>query len=292
MIRSILLLSMLILVSIVSVSSVWACFDPSDIFSGEVLLNKPGISYNFSLLARITGIVRVSDNVYIYRSHIGNAIVIIYIEECINGVPVLSIHGEQGGEIEYYPGIRVEPITIPTGGVGRENITLELKKIFSFELKWLSDIGVIRGITVDDIESIASCIKAGYAGWNNRLIYYTGDGNWHPYYELVSEGLIEGVLLRSIGCRWEIPGSIVPSQPPEYTIQQITSSSTIGENAYISSTNTTTISPVHTSGETPMENTNAAISEHTTTHGNGYYVLIAVLAGLLVAVALSFALRR
>mgnify|MGYP000067653471 CR=1 FL=1 len=256
---SILIVALLILPSL---SITWACFDPTDTYSGEVLLNKPGVSYDFSLFKNIKDIVEINDNVYIYRSHIGNAVVILYIEKCIDGAPAI---GDRGGAVEYYPGIRIEllNITIEYTFQYKDEVTKELKKIFTYELKWLVGIGAINGIGQEDIDSIISTLEAGYAGWNNRLIYYSGDGKWHPYYELVNNGLIYGVLLKSVGCRWFIPESLVPRQAPEYSTSLITS------NIY-----------THSQGGEAL------------TYGNGVYVMIAIATGIIVAIALMFILRR
>jgi len=248
-----------------SISITWACFDPSGMYSGEVLFNKPGVSYNFTLLETIMGIVKVNDNIYIYRSHVGNAVVILYIEKCIDGVPAIDDHN---GTIEYYPGVRVELLNISADYAHqhKENITTWLKNIFSYELNWLVTIGIIKGIDQDDIDSIISTIEAGFAGWNSRLIYYTGDNQWHPYDELVGNELIYGELLRSLGCRWTIPASLLPDQPPEYTISHITNNSPSSESG--------------------------SLGEKLGAYSDGFYVLIAVITGLLVALTLAFALKR
>jgi len=250
---------MMLLIS-VNIYNVWACFDPTDTHSAEVLINKPSVSYNFTLFETVNGITRVNDYVYIYRSHIGDAVVIVYVEECVNGVPAI---GDHASTIEYYPGIRVELLNISMEYAleNKENITMELKNILAYELNWLSDIGVIKGITREDIDSIVSTIRAGFAGWNSRLIYYSDDGKWHPYYELVNNGLIHGVLVKSIGCRWEIPASLLPDQPPDYMVQHTNTSKSNSQGREV-------------------------------TYNDGYYVLIAAVAGLLVAIASAIALKR
>lgn len=60
------------------------------------------------------------------------------------------------------------------------NITeSEIKKTLETELKWLVNIGVIKGLTESDIKSIVSVIKLGNSGWNYRLVWY--NGKWVPY---------------------------------------------------------------------------------------------------------------
>ena len=77
---------------------------------------------------------------------------------------------------------------VPAYDVGEEDI----RKALRAELKWLSESGVISGLSEDDIETIVSTAKLGYAGWNSRLVW--SEGGWIPY------GSTEGaVMLRCVG---------------------------------------------------------------------------------------------
>lgn len=78
-----------------------ACFDPTDKYSIEVLLNKPGIKYNVVKLANLDNVVKLSDDVYLYRSHLSKDVVVI--------VSLQSLHPNGG---EKYIAIRVEPKVI------------------------------------------------------------------------------------------------------------------------------------------------------------------------------------
>ncbi len=74
------LLMLLLLMSVVAIYSVYGCFDPTDTFSGAVVLNKPGITYNLTILEKSPDVVKLEDNAYMYRSHIGEAVIILYLE--------------------------------------------------------------------------------------------------------------------------------------------------------------------------------------------------------------------
>ena len=85
-----------------------ACFDPSDKYSVEVVLSKPGIEFNKSVLEGLRGLVDLSDErggyrVYIYRSHVDpeNLVVIISFQP-------LSLSEDS----DRYPTIRIEGRTI------------------------------------------------------------------------------------------------------------------------------------------------------------------------------------
>ncbi len=88
----------------------------------------------------------------------------------------------------------------------------DLKNALLTELKWLRDVGVIKGLTDKDIGDIVKCARIGYSGWNGRLIYY--EGKWYPYYKVVKE--IGGVLLKTTGA--SIKGlELLPKEPPQQT---------------------------------------------------------------------------
>ncbi len=274
----------LALVLILSSTNIEACFDPTDAFSGEVLLNKPGVSYNWSILGNIPYVAKVSNITYVYRSHVGNAIVILYLDETLDGIPIL---GPNNSNIEYYPGVRIEFPWLKLDNVNnitkaKENATTLLKEILGYELKWLIRIHVISGITQDDIDNMVSEVKAGYAGWNSRLVYYKGDSSWHPYYELVTKGLINGELLKSIGCRWEIPQNIVPKRVPDYDIA-----------------NTTTIPPINNIGDTlspPANTQDTTYTNNTETKEDNYhdgrYLMAALIIGSIASVATLYIISR
>jgi hypothetical protein len=79
-IKNFLLLSFLIL-SLFSASLAQACFNPTDSFAVEVILNKPGIVYDLAKIKNAVG-VSTQDNSLIYHSHYNeNAAVILSEDE-------------------------------------------------------------------------------------------------------------------------------------------------------------------------------------------------------------------
>ncbi|HJH25441.1 MAG TPA: hypothetical protein C5S37_01430 [Methanophagales archaeon] len=57
----------------------------------------------------------------------------------------------------------------------------EAKKALKTELEWLSNTGIVKGLTDEDIREIENTTKVGYAGYNSRIFYE--DGKWIPYSE-------------------------------------------------------------------------------------------------------------
>ena len=101
------------------------------------------------------------------------------------------------------------------------NITEELlKKALEYELKWLTTIEVIEGLTSNDIDAIIKTIREGMAGWNSRLIYFKGE--WKPYYEVVKE-IPGGALIKTTAkCTWDYPVEDLPLTPPPENISMNT----------------------------------------------------------------------
>ncbi|HJH26256.1 MAG TPA: hypothetical protein C5S37_05640, partial [Methanophagales archaeon] len=55
----------------------------------------------------------------------------------------------------------------------------EARTALKTELEWLSEKGIIGGLSEEDIRKISESVRLGYAGVNSRLIY--ADGNWISY---------------------------------------------------------------------------------------------------------------
>ena len=307
------------LTAIASLTVVQACFDPTDKASIEVVLNKPGITYDLSRLKKLENVIEVEPGrLYIYRSHVHKDVVVILslqklildnsapkylavrvesplaqvnktvvncgIDVIVTSLPISSEYVVRAAEdLGWYVSIEdlgndsirgylekvVGNITVRiyvariTGGlqlsirangksdeVVREidellnkafNLSEDtisstglgcfivpaktpllkpavgdevLKEAFTYELRWLTKLGVIEGLTEGDILKLASAAKPGLAGWNERLVYW--NGSWYPYAELVTRGLIEGgYLLKSAGgCSWDYPLDELPTDPP------------------------------------------------------------------------------
>ncbi|MCS7104372.1 MAG: hypothetical protein NZ954_02245 [Thermofilaceae archaeon] len=64
---------------------------------------------------------------------------------------------------------------MPLQGITEEDVKEALKA----ELVWLVENNVISGLTPVDITLIVYASKLGYAGWNQKLVWYEGD--WVPY---------------------------------------------------------------------------------------------------------------
>ena len=190
-----------------------ACIDPSSKYAVEVVLNKPGIRYNLTSLEKVANesIMKIDSSVYQFKYRIYYVydsaktfvekiefLVILYEAKFSNGVPY--IEDLTVGSIEYYLGIRVEPITFNTIVNQTEDYLYMLRSVLKDVLHYLTEKDVIVGLTINDISKIVSIAKPGLAGWNSRLIYLNTLGTWAPYYELVSKGLITGVLLRGNTC--------------------------------------------------------------------------------------------
>ncbi|MCS7128865.1 MAG: hypothetical protein RMI83_06345 [Desulfurococcaceae archaeon] len=189
--------------------SINACFDPSDAYSMEVLLNKPGVFLNSTLIEGASGVFKI-DEYYVYKG-VSNIVVIIYLEKVFNGAPLVPGINE-GEPVELYPGIRLELMDV---GLEADRVQVNesmvkyytdlLKSTLLIELNRLKDAGVLVGLSNDDLRGIVESACIGCAGWNGRLIYYINDGAWHQYSELITSGAIRGTLIRSLGCRFELP---------------------------------------------------------------------------------------
>jgi len=304
----IIILSLLFLVAITGIV-VSACFDPMDKYSIEVLLNKPGIEHDMGKLANLDNVVKLSDDVYLYRSHLSKDVVVIVslqslhpngdvkyvairveprvIEEKIERLSCrlyLTIHNtsresviealDRACELEWKYGenpvignryVRAVMVRDVIGygvkvyivwtrnetriTVVSENKTSDvvkvvnellvkafgvkpiddipcmklvevrqkpvvgeeiIKNVLEYELRWLRDIGIVKGLSDGDIAEIMDSATLGYAGWNSRLVYSTREGSWVPYAE------VEGaVLIKKVGCSVSFNPEVVPEEAPE-----------------------------------------------------------------------------
>ena len=100
---------------------------------------------------------------------------------------------------EYYPKIPVPIYDEQT-----------LKHVLEVELAWLLSNGILE-VNVN-ITEILEAAKMGYAGWNSRLVHYSG--KWYPYYEVYT--MLGGTLLRTTSTA-SIP---VSDQVPPWNIEK------------------------------------------------------------------------
>ena len=303
-----------------SSASVYACFDPTDKASIEVVLNKPGITYDLSRLREIKNIIEVEPGrLYIYRSHVHREVVVVlslqklvgssdkpeylavrvesplakinktvmscgidivasvgkistehvrkvaeelgwyasieevsdgyikgYLEKLVENTTIrihmvgtrgslkLSIrtNGKSTEIVNEVNKLLAEAFNLSGGAVSSDELNCfvvpvktpllkpavgdgGLREAIVYELRWLTRVGVIKGLTEADMIKLTTVAEPGLAGWNERLVYW--GGSWHPYSKLVTEGLIEGgYLIRGPGgCSWDYPLDKLPTDPPE-----------------------------------------------------------------------------
>lgn len=274
---------------------------PSDAVAVEVVLNKPGITYNFSLLRSLKGVTVVNEDTVAYRSHLSKEITVTVSLQRVsisdNATKYLTVRVQPPlnvtnvTEREYVWNYRVEEVAVDLStlknvaaslgwrvehageshgygfkayltkewGTHRVKISIAginaktgvdlyikviasdnseevvqevrgliraltgkevqvvfeertytqqvmsvnedvVKAVLAYELKWLSETGIISGLSNNDILSIVNASKLGYAGWNSRLVYVNVNGKqqWLPYYDAVE--YIPGATLVRGGC--------------------------------------------------------------------------------------------
>ncbi len=270
------------------VVSLNACFGgPSDLGAVEVVLNEPGITYNFSALTSLKGVAVVNEGVAAYRSHFSDKLIVMVFSDRVSisgnapkylvvriqapvelvnvtvreyaweatlmnastdlgklkevatnlgwvvkatehpnstftaylakdssncnitlwveGTPknrsastydlrvsmkgtgerdriintVTTLLKEATGKpVSMNPKL-IKEHTQQTVKVGVDESTL--KAALAYELKWLGNIGVIKGLSNEDITAILKAAKAGMAGWNSRIVH--ANDTWMPYNE-------------------------------------------------------------------------------------------------------------
>lgn len=153
---------------------VYACFNPTDSFAAEVVLNKAGITDDIEKFQNAEN-VRIDDETIVYVSHYNAdvAVVISKIKEEI-GVIGLSVRLQIPTET-----VEVDGQTDLAPAVDIDKDEFDFQTAMEVELEWLRKNMIIAGITDDDITMIAEKAKAGASGWNSRIIYE--EGNWLIY---------------------------------------------------------------------------------------------------------------
>ncbi len=123
--KKIFVLSMLLI--LVFAFQATACFNPTDMFATEVVLNKPGASYDLELI-RSAANVSFEEGAFVYRSHFDKRVAAIL-------EPI-----DESGPAEMLKGLSVK-IQIPTRNV----ITTRVSTIVRFELE-----NVVMGVADKD----------------------------------------------------------------------------------------------------------------------------------------------
>ncbi|MEM1690919.1 MAG: hypothetical protein QXG48_03980 [Thermofilaceae archaeon] len=67
----------------------------------------------------------------------------------------------------------------------------DVKAALKAELEWLVENRVVSGLEPADTALIAAAAKLGYAGWNQRLVWY--EGGWIPYSQVPGATLVRCV---------------------------------------------------------------------------------------------------
>lgn len=223
-----------------------ACIDPAGHYAVEVVLNKPGTAYNLIALREHLGdrLIVVDNSTYLFKYSVQykepsreevlkqlDFMVMLYEAKFSEGAPY--IEGLSNPEnVEYYLGVRLELIapldtevcvvkttthtTVST--TTRSEDQHRCLTVYSDDFKRvLGDLlnilvnkwQVVSGLAGDDVIKIVKVAEPGLAGWNNRLVYSVALDTWKPYYELVFEGYINGVLIRGNACSIRIPSDVV-----------------------------------------------------------------------------------
>lgn len=162
----------------------FACFNPTDSFAAEVVLNKPGASYDLELV-KLAANVSFEEGAFVYRSHFDKRVAVILAEI------------DESAPAEILKGLSVK-IQIPTRAehddlveaidVSRDDF--DFKSAMKAELDWLATNYIISGIDEGDVADIVEATAVGLAGWNARLIYDKDE--WLPYNETDNPMLFRG----------------------------------------------------------------------------------------------------
>ncbi len=203
------LIAVLVITSLLTflVTQVSACYFPEDSVAIEVVLNKPGITYDLTILNKLGNVKVLSNDVIAYRSHLSKYVAVLLIKEPITPSGIK------------YLGVRVQPMfKVFKNGTTKSLVSKELtKEVLKYELNWLIRLGVIKGLSKGDVKEIISEAKVGLAGWNSRIVY--ANGEWLPYYKAIK--YIPGAAMVR-ACLLGIPEvnqlfKLLPERPPKTT---------------------------------------------------------------------------
>ena len=116
-------------------------------------------------------------------------------------------------EVSILLGKRVEGILVAFNLPAKDKGFPDSTKIIDalkFELQWLRENGIIKGLSDEDIYEIVSKSRDGLLGWDKRLVYY--NGTWTQYRNVVQ--YFNGTLLKEPIPLPVINESILPKEPP------------------------------------------------------------------------------
>lgn len=174
-------------------SSALACFNPTDFFATEVLLNKPGVFYNLKAISQAENVRASGDfdrenstQIIDYRSHYNSDVAVrLFVDSGKDQSLTVKIQIPTKF-------IDIEKTDLTSAVEGVEPDTFNWSEAMKTELFWLNDNGVILGeLTKSDIDQISSACKRGTAGHNSRIFYE--DGKWLPYNQSSNPMLLRGL---------------------------------------------------------------------------------------------------
>lgn len=163
-----------------------ACFNPTDFFAAEVVLNKTGITDDIEIFQNAEN-VRINDGTVVYLSHYNAdvAVVVSKIDEPVIGLSVRLQIPTKTVEVDGQPDL--------VSAVDIDQDEFDFPAAMKVELEWLRKHKIIAGITDTDINMIAEKAKAGASGWNSRIVHE--DGSW-----LIYSDTNNPLLIRDIDC--------------------------------------------------------------------------------------------
>ncbi len=178
--RSLLLLLCSLILLLLPFLSVLACFNPTDRYSVEVMLNKPDVTFDLSLLEKSSEVLKLKispsgfGEALAYVSH-GNkdVAVVLYEDKIFNG----------SERIGPYLVVRLQPRTVgkyePRPVVELDNRTA--RRLLFLEIRWLMGAGIVKGLAEEDVKQICSKAGLGMAGYNSRIVFH--EGRWVSFQE-------------------------------------------------------------------------------------------------------------
>lgn len=182
-------------------ASAFSCIDWSVGFSTEVLLTKPGVTFDMAKLAEAIDVKHQKvhfDSVQglAYLSHFNNKVIVIVAEDVLRE-PVRKAQGS-GYDYTETKGLDVMiqiPYTLTERGakeaVQVDRATFDFGAAMAQELRWLQSVGVLQGISDNDIAQIVPQLTEYSSGKGDRIVFL--QGKWMPSGGV--EGLEQGLSI-------------------------------------------------------------------------------------------------
>jgi hypothetical protein len=169
-------------------SQAFPCFNPTDLFATEVVLNKPGAGFDLTLIESAKNVF-FDDGAFVYRSHFDQRVaVILSVVDEADILKGLSVRVQIPTKF-----VLVDGVEDLAEAVDIDREKFDFKTAMRTELDWLNVNKIITGITREDIGEISDISEAGLAGWNSRIVYE--NEKWLPYNETDKP-----LLFRDVDC--------------------------------------------------------------------------------------------